>query len=125
MMVRPTPLLLLVLMLQVTLSQLFFSPVETISTRLHPNEDIIGRITKLLAPYQLTALSIGSAVGSVKYCWLRYANNSFLSKVEGPLEITSLSGTIDYKMQPHIHIELANGKGESIGGHLPSLEERG
>jgi predicted DNA-binding protein with PD1-like motif len=49
---------------------------------------------------------------------------SFLSYFEGPMEITSLSGTIDCKMQPHIHIQLANGKGESIGGHLPSLEER-
>lgn len=27
-------------------------------------------------------------------------------------------------MQPHIHIQLANGKGDSFGGHLPSLEER-
>jgi predicted DNA-binding protein with PD1-like motif len=38
------------------------------------------------------------------------------------MEITSLSGTIDYKLQPHIHIQLANGKGESIGGHLPAIE---
>ena len=82
-------------------------------------------LTVLLAPYQQTALSIVSAVGSVSSCWLRFANNDYLTLVSGPLEITSLSGTLDYKMLSHLHIQLANGNGESIGGHLPSLEERG
>jgi predicted DNA-binding protein with PD1-like motif len=33
-------------------------------------------------------------------------------------------GTIDKNLQPHIHIELSDGSGRSIGGHLPSLDER-
>lgn len=75
----------------------------------------------MLSQYHYTAFSISAAVGSVNYCWLRFANNSFLTQVQGPLEITALSGTFDLKMQPHIHIQLANGKGECVGGHLPSL----
>lgn len=55
-------------------NQVFFSLSETLSTRLHPNQDIITTITNLLSPYEITALSIASAVGSVKYCWLRLAN---------------------------------------------------
>ncbi len=105
-------------------AQLYFSLAETISARFHPNEDIMTTINKSLAPYQLTAVSVASAVGSVRYCYLRLANDSYLTKIDGPLQITSLSGTIDYKMQPHIHIQLANGRGESFGGHLPSLQER-
>lgn len=104
--------------------QFFYSNSETISTRLRPNQDIIATITNMLAPQQLTALSIASAVGSVKYCWIRTANSSTLTFFQGPMEITALSGTFDIKMQPHIHIQLANGKGDSFGGHLPSLEER-
>ncbi len=65
--------------------QLYFSLAETISARFHPNEDIMTAITKSLAPYQLTALSVASAVGSVRYCHLRLANNSYLTKVDGPL----------------------------------------
>jgi len=118
-------LLLTLLLLPLAQSQVFFSKAESISTRLHPNQDIMSTLTKTLAPYQLNALSVASAVGSVRYCWLRFANNSVLTKVDGPLEITSLSGTFDLKMQPHIHIQLADAKGSSIGGHLPSLEERG
>jgi uncharacterized protein len=112
-------------LLHLTQSQVFFSRSETLSTRLHPSQDVMETLLKTIAPYQLTAVSIASAVGSVRSCWLRFANSSFLSYLEGPIEITSLSGTIDWKMQPHIHIQIANGKGESFGGHLPSLEERG
>lgn len=119
-----TALFLILLLLQAQ-SQVFFSKAESISTRLHPNQDIMSTLTKALGQYQLNALSVVSAVGSVRYCWLRFANSSVLTKVDGPLEITSLSGTFDLKMQPHIHIQLADGNGNSIGGHLPSLEERG
>ena len=66
-------------------AQLYFSLAETISARFHPNEDIMTVINKSLAPYQLTAISIASAVGSVRYCYLRLANNSFLTKIDGPL----------------------------------------
>jgi predicted DNA-binding protein with PD1-like motif len=57
----------------------------------------------------LRAVSIISAVGSVQYCSLRFANNSYLTKIPGPLEIISLSGTIDKNQNPHIHIGLSDG----------------
>jgi predicted DNA-binding protein with PD1-like motif len=57
--------------------------------RLHPNQDIMTQITKLLSQSykhnKITALSIVSAVGSVQYCWLRMANQSTLTKIKGPL----------------------------------------
>jgi len=33
-------------------------------------------------------------------------------------------GTISQNLRPHIHISLSDGKGSTIGGHLPSLDER-
>ena len=103
---------------------LFKSRAETLSLRLHPNEDIMGSLTTALQQSDFKALSIATAVGSVRSCWIRFANNSYLSFVQGPFEITSLVGTIDKNLQPHIHIQLADGTGLSIGGHLPSLDER-
>jgi predicted DNA-binding protein with PD1-like motif len=52
------------------------------------------------------------------------ANQSTLTKIKGPLEIVSLSGTFDENLSPHVHIAIAKATGETIGGHLPSLEER-
>lgn len=68
-----------------------------------------------------SAYTIISAVGSVLYCNLRFANNSYLTKIDGPLEITSLVGTFDKNLNPHIHISVANNNGITFGGHLPSL----
>jgi predicted DNA-binding protein with PD1-like motif len=83
--------------------------------RLMPNQDIMSQITKLLSVSykhnKLTALSIVSAVGSVNYCWLRMANQSSLTKIKGPLEIVSLSGTFDLNLSPHVHISIAKSTG--------------
>lgn len=104
-----TPLLILLLIIAAHTQQFFYSNSETISTRLKPNQDIISTITQMVAPQKLTALSIASAVGSVKYCWIRTANSPILTFFQGPMEITALSGTFDINMHPHIHIQLANG----------------
>ena len=68
-----------------------------------------------------SAFTISGAVGSVLHCHIRFANNSFLTRVDGPLEITSLTGTFDKDLNPHVHISVANGNGLTLGGHLPSL----
>lgn len=58
------------------------------------------------------------------HCYIRFANQSYLTKVDGPLEILSLTGTFDQHLQPHVHIAVADGTGKAFGGHLPSLAER-
>lgn len=78
----------------------------------------------MLAHQKHNAITIVSATGSVLHCHIRYANQSYLSKIDGPLEITSITGTFDKKLKPHIHIAVADGTGHAFGGHLPSLEER-
>ena len=70
--------------------------------RFTPNQDIMAQVTQLLRKSKhnkkISALSIASAVGSVNYCWLRLANQSVLTKVKGPMEIVSLSGTFDLNL---------------------------
>lgn len=57
---------------------------------------------------EMLAASISTIVGSVKSCYLRLSNKDYLSYFEGPMEITSLVGTIVVN-GPHIHISLSNG----------------
>lgn len=84
-MVMRATILVLFLIIAAHSQQFFYSNAETISTRLRPNQDIISTITKMLAPQQLTALSIASAVGSVRYCWIRTANSSTFTFFQGPM----------------------------------------
>ncbi len=83
--------------------------------RLTPNQDIMTQITQLITNSyhrkKYTALSIVSAVGSVNYCWIRMANQSTLTKIKGPMEIVSLSGTFDLNLSPHVHISLSRATG--------------
>lgn len=74
--------------------------------------------------YNLKAASISTCVGSLLYCSIRLANQSYLTNFTGPFEIVSLVGTISEDAMPHIHISIANSSGFMIGGHLPSLAER-
>ncbi len=83
--------------------------------RLTPTQDIMNQTTKLLNDSfhrrKFTALSIVTAVGSVNYCWIRMANQSTLTKIKGPMEIVSLSGTFDLNLSPHVHISLSRATG--------------
>lgn len=103
---------------------MFPSSMTSYSTRLHPNQDIMSELLNRVKKYKLKAVSVVSAIGSVLHCSIRFANNSYLTRVEGPMEIVSLSGTVDEHQRPHVHISLSNGTGFTIGGHLPSLTER-
>ena len=92
--------------------------------RIHPNQDIMESFAAALKGFKASGITIASAVGSVLHCHLRFANQSQLTKIDGPLEIVSLTGTFDKHLKSHVHIALSDEKGVTYGGHLPSLEER-
>ena len=96
------------------------SRISSIALRLHPNEDIMTTIVNFAKNHNIEAASISTAVGSVKHCTLRLANNNHLTYFKGPFEIVSLVGTISKGALTHLHISLSDGfKGWMIGGHLP------
>lgn len=104
--------------------KLYRSKTQSYATRLHPNQDIMQTLTNLLKGHNHKAITISSATGSVLYCYIRFANQSKLARVDGPLEVTSITGTFDLNLRPHIHITVADKTGAAFGGHLPSLKER-
>ena len=65
---------------------------------------------------------MSTATGSVQHCHIRFGTNAFFTRVNGPLEVTSITGTFDRNLNPHIHIAVANTAGNAFGGHLPSLK---
>ena len=103
-------------------TKLIPSRTHSLVGRLHPGQDIMQTLTELLTQHPHKAVTISTAVGSVRYCYIRFANQSYLSKVDGPLEVTSITGTFDRNLNPHIHIAVANTAGNAFGGHLPSLK---
>jgi predicted DNA-binding protein with PD1-like motif len=94
------------------------SQVEAHVLRLKPNEDPRASLIKYVKENKITAASIASAVGSLKMAALRYANNKEVVMLMGFREVTSLSGTVSSEGGAHLHLSIADSKGETLGGHL-------
>ena len=83
--------------------------------RLTPHQDLI-KVLKAWAS-EHNAASVLSAVGSLNHANLRFANQPEATRMDGPLEILSLSGTLS-KHGVHLHLSVADGRGKTTGGHL-------
>lgn len=119
---------------------LFWSSAASFTTvRLMPGDDIMESLLQIVETYKLRAANIVTCVGSVKKAHLRLASASkdkaseYLTTRENDYhEIVSLVGTLELenhigtvgeereKASPyaHLHISLADRKGNVIGGHL-------
>jgi predicted DNA-binding protein with PD1-like motif len=87
--------------------------------RLHPGDDLVESIMKFSREHSIRAGAIVTCVGSLNRARVRYADQSQYESLETKgqrFEIVSLVGTFstsDY----HMHLSLANEKGEMFGGH--------
>jgi predicted DNA-binding protein with PD1-like motif len=90
--------------------------------RLHPGEDLVDAIMEFAREHSIDAGGIVTCVGSLSRARLRYANQSEYEdqNLKGAhFEIVSMVGTFsttDY----HLHLSLANERGEVFGGHASS-----
>ena len=89
----------------------------TISLRLHAGEDVRQELESLAIRERLSAGVVLSAVGSLSEVCLRFANSDTLTELEGKHEVLTLSGTLGAD-GVHLHMTVANSKGECIGGHV-------
>ncbi|WP_104402089.1 PPC domain-containing DNA-binding protein [Vibrio penaeicida] len=87
--------------------------------RFQKRADLKDAIESVVVENSIQAGSIASCVGSLSSLHIRLAGAQEYLKLEEPLEIVSIMGTLTYSHQ-HIHISVANRKGEVIGGHLMS-----
>ena len=83
--------------------------------RLTPGQDLMQQLRIWASAYE--AASVLSVVGSLNHANLRFANQPQPTRIQGPLEILSLSGTLS-KHGVHLHLSVADGQGKVTGGHL-------
>jgi uncharacterized protein len=88
-----------------------------IALRLVPREDLKGSLQRLVRERQLDAACVVSCAGSLRSAALRFAGRDRETRIEGPLEILSLTGTLSPEGL-HLHLCVADGEGRVLGGHL-------
>lgn len=86
--------------------------------RLGPGEDPKTALMNYVQEKKLAAVSIASAVGSLKITTLRYANQKEPVKLEGFREVVSMSGTLGSTSGSHLHLSVSDSSGNTLGGHL-------
>lgn len=89
----------------------------TLLLRLRPSEDLRQALQRLARHHRLQAAVILSGVGSLAAAVLRFADQREGTRLEGPFEIVSITGTVA-RDGLHVHLAIADGNGRTLGGHL-------
>ena len=98
-------------------AQLLPSSSKMYALRLAPGQDMKGELDKLVRKMGWNAVSIVTCVGSLEVASIRFSNQKEPTKIEGKLEIVSLTGVLS-KNDSHLHISVSDSTGKTIGGHL-------
>jgi predicted DNA-binding protein with PD1-like motif len=88
--------------------------VSYLPLRLPPGEDLRHAL-EATAPG--SGSFVVSGIGSLWHPRLRFAAAEAETQLKGPFEILTLSGSITAE-GAHLHIAVADGQGQVIGGHL-------
>jgi uncharacterized protein len=91
--------------------------MKIFALRLKPNQDLKAELKKFVVENNIQAGFILTAVGSLKKAQLRLANQKQNTSFAENFEIVSLVGTL-CQGGVHLHIALADSKGNTMGGHL-------
>lgn len=78
--------------------------------RLHPGDDLRGAL-------QGPTGFVVAGIGSLAHAQLRLAGEPGPTRIEGPLEILTLSGSLSPD-GVHLHISLSDATGRVLGGHV-------
>lgn len=92
--------------------------MQGIPVRLLPGDDLKQRIDRLAWERGWRAACVVTCAGSLSNAIIRFADDEDVTRIPGPLEIISLSGTIASFGGSHLHIAVADNKGRVFGGHL-------
>ena len=94
--------------------------METICIRLCSGDKLREAIYKVAKEQNIKAGIILTCVGSLQRLNIRLAGAEQNLSRHDKYEILSLSGTFNQLGQGHFHIEVADSKGNCLGGHLLS-----
>ncbi len=91
--------------------------MQTYALRLRPSQDLRTELETFASANRLRAAFVLTCVGSLRHAALRLADRNETTEYTAKFEILSLVGTLSPD-GAHLHIALADGTGETIGGHL-------
>lgn len=80
--------------------------------RLNPGDDLRGALESLARTGFVVA-----GIGSLVHAQLRFAGAAGPTRIEGPLEILTLSGSLT-PAGAHLHVSLSDASGRVLGGHV-------
>lgn len=80
--------------------------------RLNPGEDLRGALEARARTGFVVA-----GIGSLAHAQLRFAGEPGPTRIEGPLEILTLSGSLT-PAGAHLHASLSDASGRVLGGHV-------
>lgn len=92
-------------------------PVNFLSLRLLPGQDLKKELDSLVEQHQIEAACVLTCVGSLTTATLRYANQETAATLTGHFEIVSLTGVMS-KEGSHYHICISDKEGRCYGAHL-------
>ena len=85
--------------------------------RLPPGVDLRRALDDLAAAQASASAFVVAGIGSLVEARLRYAGEATETRIEGPLEILSLSGTLGAGGS-HLHMAVSDAAGRVYGGHV-------
>ncbi len=91
--------------------------MKTLPLRLNPGADLRAALSTALSAFHGEAAFVVSGVGSLCEARLRLAGRDEPLRIDGDLELLTLSGTLGAG-GPHLHASLADAEGRVIGGHV-------
>lgn len=80
--------------------------------RLNPGDDLRGALEALASTGFVVA-----GIGSLRHAQLRFAGDPGPTRIEGPLEILTLSGSLT-PTGAHLHVSVSDASGRVLGGHV-------
>lgn len=85
--------------------------------RLRPGVDLRAAVQQLVASCAGGSAFLVAGIGSLTQAQLRFAGEADGTRLEGPLEITTLCGTLTPD-GAHLHMTVADAQGRVWGGHV-------
>jgi uncharacterized protein len=92
--------------------------MHALPLRLVPGDDLKLTLDRIVYEKGWRAAAVLSCAGSLTRAFVRYADKPQATRIDGPLEIVSLTGTLASFGGSHLHICVADGTGKTYGGHL-------
>jgi len=85
--------------------------------RLHPGDDLRAAVEAAGRAHWPAGAFVVCGIGSLGDAALRHAGESAATRIAGPLEILTLSGTVTVE-GAHLHASVSNARGQVSGGHV-------